>query len=75
MALLVGVGALLGVSVLPAVVGIVVSTWVVCVGPSTVQVYTHVEHHTTVKYSVQTVPVLTSFIHCPSGVRHFTAGC
>ena len=41
MPLLVGVGAVLGVPVLPAVVGAVVSTWVVCVGPSTVQVYVH----------------------------------
>ena len=41
MPLLVDVGALLGVPVLPAVVGIVVSTWVVCVDPSTVQVYMH----------------------------------
>ena len=31
--------------------------------------------HNSQLYSVQTVPVLTCFIHCPSGVRHFTAGC
>ena len=51
MPLLVGVGAPLGVPVLPAVVGIVVSTCVVCVGPSTVQVYMHVDHYTTVNYT------------------------
>ena len=66
MPLLVDVGALVGVSVLPAVVGIVVSIWVVCVGTSTVQVYMHVDHYSNRQlYSVQTIPVSTSF----------TAGC
>ena len=78
MPLLVDVGAVLGNPVLPAVVGVVVvSTWVVCVGPSTVQVYVHAcrSLHNSQLYPVQTVPVLTSFMHCPSDVRHFTAGC
>ena len=39
MSLLVDVGTLLGVPVLPAVVGVDVRTWIVSVGPSTVQVY------------------------------------
>ena len=51
MPLLVDVEAVPGVPVLPAVVGVVVSTWVVCVGPSTVQVYMHVDHYTTVNYT------------------------
>ena len=38
MPLLVDVGAVLGVPVLPALVGIVVSIWIVGVFPSTVQV-------------------------------------
>ena len=45
MPLFVDVEALVGVPVLPAVVGIVVSIWVVCVGPSTVQVYMHVDRY------------------------------
>ena len=51
MPLLVDVEALGGVPLLPAVVGIVVSPCVVCVGPSTVQVYMHVDHYTTVNYT------------------------
>ena len=49
--LVVDVGVLLGVPVPPAVVGIAVSTWVVCVGPCTVQVYMHVDHYTTGNYT------------------------
>ena len=60
MPLLVDVEALLGVPVLPAVVGIVVLTRVVCVGPSTVQVYMHVDH-TATAHSAMIILVLTGF--------------
>ena len=60
MPLLVDVEALGGVTVLPAVAGIVVSTWVVGGGPSTVQVYMHVDHIATA-HSAVIIPMLTSF--------------
>ena len=45
--LLVDVVNLPGVLALPAVVGVDVITWVVSVGPSTVQVYVHVQSMST----------------------------
>ena len=64
----VDVGTLPGVTVLPADVGVDVSTWVVSVLLLTVQVYTEYVNwyiQSRQLHTVQTVPVLTSF----------TAGC
>ena len=72
--LLVDVGAVLGVPVLPAVVGIVVSTWVVCVGPSTVQVYVNAcrsSHNSQILSAdrtcvdqFHTLPIWCKTLHC-----------
>ena len=97
---------LLGVSGLPADVGVDVITWVVSVGPFTVQVYmqstsnftststhymrtiyfefdtAHADgmhllclciHIAYTEYSVKYYVSLPPSMHCPSGVRHFTA--
>ena len=69
MSLLVDVGTSPGVTVSPADVGVDVSTWVVGVLPSTVQMYMQfvqlVCKSVQALHTVLTVPVLTSF----------TAGC